>query len=284
MTIAELKGKLSPDRPNGASERMEDLLTSDVFGAMKYAGFENGFLDWILQAQQPQLSSEQKPIIDFFADRQVRTVRYSFWPKLPNGREPDVALLISFHSGSPILIVVEAKYFSGTSDMDGEEPDESCAITGNQLADQVVALEKMTSAEIAEWFHFESHSNDSFDLQNTVKIHLFITMHSTLPSSDYQKSMGKIRTSWPVPSYWLSWNSLAGSLKPYIQGTNDGFDALLQDLRLLLKRKGLIPFQGFQSTCWQGYKGTPSFFNNSFWNFKPTASKKYRSFLGDYQE
>ena len=46
MTIAELHGKLSPERPQGVNERMEDLLTSDVFGTMKYAGWENGFIDW----------------------------------------------------------------------------------------------------------------------------------------------------------------------------------------------------------------------------------------------
>ncbi len=37
MTIAELHGKLAPGRPAGY-EYMEDLLTSDVFGTMRYAG------------------------------------------------------------------------------------------------------------------------------------------------------------------------------------------------------------------------------------------------------
>ncbi len=50
MTIAELHGKLSSSNPNGVNDRMEDLLTSDVFGAMKYAGWENGFIDWLLKS------------------------------------------------------------------------------------------------------------------------------------------------------------------------------------------------------------------------------------------
>ncbi len=50
MTIAELHGKLSSTRPASINDRLEDLLTSDVFGTMKYAGWENGFLNWIQQS------------------------------------------------------------------------------------------------------------------------------------------------------------------------------------------------------------------------------------------
>ena len=53
MTIAELHGKLSPDRPDRCNDRMEDLLLSDVFGTMKYAGWENGFLDWLRSSIDP---------------------------------------------------------------------------------------------------------------------------------------------------------------------------------------------------------------------------------------
>ena len=53
MTIAELHGKLSPNRPNGCNDRMEDLLTSDVFSTMKYAGWQCGFLDWLKSSIDP---------------------------------------------------------------------------------------------------------------------------------------------------------------------------------------------------------------------------------------
>lgn len=279
MTIAELKGKLSPDSPNGASDRMEDLLTSDVFGTMRYVGFEKGFIDWIVQAQSAPVSPASEPIPDFFKGRLIETVRYSFWPTLPNGREPDVALLFFFNSGLPLLIVVEAKYFSGTSDWDDKEKNELLGVTGNQIADQVLSLGRMTIDKIAKWFELENIDTLFSDQQHIEKIHLFVTMHSVLPSLDYQKSKDKVGSSWPIPSYWLSWDRLASSMEPHIQKSHDGIDALLQDLYLLLKRKGLIPFQGFNTIPWQGFTESPTFFNETFWDINLSSHKKYQSFL-----
>jgi hypothetical protein len=47
MTIAELHGKLAEGRTTGY-EYMEDLLTSDIFGTMRYARWECGFAGWRL--------------------------------------------------------------------------------------------------------------------------------------------------------------------------------------------------------------------------------------------
>ena len=40
MTIAELHGKISPHRSQVLHDRVEDLLTSDIFGSMKYARWQ----------------------------------------------------------------------------------------------------------------------------------------------------------------------------------------------------------------------------------------------------
>lgn len=45
MTIAELHNKLPYNDPAALHERLEDLLTSDVFGTMKYVGGQYGSLD-----------------------------------------------------------------------------------------------------------------------------------------------------------------------------------------------------------------------------------------------
>ena len=112
MTIAELHGKLNPLRPQGVSERMEDLLTSDVFGTMKYAGSDNGFIDWIKKAEPAPIFPTAPPISTLFGAGGLSKVYYKFWPILKNGREPDLALLVVLEGRNSLLIVVEAKYFS----------------------------------------------------------------------------------------------------------------------------------------------------------------------------
>ena len=42
-TIAEIKGKISSTGSN-LSDRLEDLLTSDVFGPLRYIPFDEGLL------------------------------------------------------------------------------------------------------------------------------------------------------------------------------------------------------------------------------------------------
>jgi len=142
MTIAELHGKLNPERPQGISERMEDLLTSDVFGTMRYAGWDNGFIDWIKKAEAAPVSPAAPSISSLFGNSGVSQVYYKFWPLLSNGREPDLALLVMFEGQDFLLIVVEAKYFSGTSDWDNEEWGKQHNLTGSQLVDQVLVLLK----------------------------------------------------------------------------------------------------------------------------------------------
>ena len=47
MSIVEIHGKLSAE----AHEGLEDLLTSDVFGTMLYAGWQPAFHAWMSEAQ-----------------------------------------------------------------------------------------------------------------------------------------------------------------------------------------------------------------------------------------
>jgi len=76
MTIAELHGKLNPERPAGAHERMEDLLTSDVFGTMKYVGWQYGFMNWLRSAQSPDGKYYAADVLP--ANDVLRCVRFEF--------------------------------------------------------------------------------------------------------------------------------------------------------------------------------------------------------------
>jgi hypothetical protein len=284
MTIAELHGKLAPDRPSGVHERIEDLLTSDVFGTMKYAGWEYGFLDWLLQAQPAPIAPVPPPISTYLAADGVKYVDYAFWPTLSNNREPDVALLFGFEEAEPVLILVETKYFSGTSDWEGDEDSNPYGITGNQIADQVRGLKQMTAQDLASWFKSAPALRDLSASHRIQRLHLFVTMHTVLPRQDYELSKRKLGPHWPIPAHWLSWTSLAGCLRDNLHQSDWRLAELIGDLYRLLRRKGLVPFKGFTMEPWEGTSSTSSFWRENWWSFTPLALGAYRSFWDKTQE
>jgi hypothetical protein len=277
MTIAELHGKLAPD---SAHERMEDLLTSDVFGTMKYAGWEYGFLDWLLKAEPAPIEPVPPPISTWFSLDTIIDVEFSFWPKLKNGREPDLALLFQFDTEDPLLVLIEAKYFSGTSDWEEADSVVATELTGNQIADQVLGLRSMSEKECLEWFQSSTNVGEPAAPRGLRRIHLFVTMHTNLPTYSYELSTRKLVGPWPIPAYWLPWTSLAECLEKYLPHPDKGRAALLDDLCKLLGRKELTPFHGFNMDPLQLDNATPSFWREQWWSFPPVPFNAYQTFWG----
>ena len=275
MTIAELHGKLNPARPEGVSERMEDLLTSDVFGTMKYAGWDKGFWDWIQMAEIAPVSPSPPSITNLLNKSWPSKIYFKFWPLLENGREPDLAILVELENGRFLIIVVEVKYLSGTSDWDDDEKAKTLDITGSQLADQVMGLYMMPTAELMRWFEIPGRA-ESHDV---VKAHLFITTHSVLPVLDYEKAATRMNGPWPIPSYWLSWDSLAQCFEGHLDQEDEGISELLKDLDLLLKRKGLVPFSGFRMEPLLIQAKSPSFWGETYWTIRGKKIPAYQAFF-----
>jgi hypothetical protein len=242
MTIAELHGKISPNRPNGCNDRMEDLLTSDVFSTMKYAGWQCGFLDWLRSSSHPIYS-------DLFAtffipeDCSIDKIIYYFWPKLKHGREPDLLLEVLCNDGEIDLIMIEAKYHSGPSDFE-LQPDLESLITGNQIADQINDFPD-------EWRRKAVRS----------KIHIYLTGHFICPKDIYHSALPLLKNE-AVGYYWLNWQSLAPFLTNTEGNLDEGKQHMLKDLRKLLRRKKLINFVGFQYSKLDFSLNLP---NNGFW-------------------
>lgn len=278
MTIAELHGKLSADRPGDVHERLEDLLTSDVFGTMKYAGWEYGFLDWVLKAEPAPVEPLPSPISTYFRSAKIIQITYSFWPTLKNNRVPDLALLFSFDSGDFLLILIEAKYFSGTSDWKVAEETNPYRLTGNQIADEVLGLYEMSREDLLKWFQLPEATPCMNVKGKLHRIHLFITMHTILPVQDYDYSKKHLPEPWPINVYWLSWASLAECLKDHLGRADMGRAALLGDLYDLLQRKGLVPFRGFKMALWPACQEKQSFWYDSWWFLDTLQIKEYRPF------
>lgn len=281
MTIAELYGKLSTSHSASISERLEDLLTSDVFSTMKYAGWNKGFVDWLLKAQPAPILPPSPSIKQYFSSNQISKVDYSFWPKLKNKREPDVALLLRFDNSMPLLILIEAKYFSGTSDWEESSESSPYGLTGNQIADQVQGLSDMSEEDLLKWFRLSKSGKRSILTGKLLRIHLFITIHNIMPKDDYQFASVHLGDSWPINAYWLSWNSLADCLKPNIRKEKTGLNCLIKDLCLLLYRKKLVPFRGFEMKPWHSNQEYSSFWHSIWWNLEPFILNDYKTFWTD---
>ena len=90
MYLAELRGKLSQK-----FERMEDVLTSNVFSFFKYSTREV-FLKAFLNELGFDVSSEE-----------AREAEFIFWPRFEDNTEPDLLIVVGRY-----YLLVEAKYFS----------------------------------------------------------------------------------------------------------------------------------------------------------------------------
>jgi len=122
MLHALLHGKLDESDPE--PQRLEDTLTSTVFGAIFWAQ------DWTLLERWlgiPPISSQRIP-----------TIEYWFWPRLAFA-EPDVV----FRLGN-VLVVVEAKYRSGRHDL-APKPEED-----ESVRDQLVRQYKSIKESVSE--------------------------------------------------------------------------------------------------------------------------------------
>jgi len=91
MYLAELHGKLS-----SRVERMEDILTSNIFSFFKYSN-RDIFLKKYLNKLGFQVSAKE-----------AEEAEFRFWPVFEDGTEPDLVTIVGNY-----YLLIEAKYFSG---------------------------------------------------------------------------------------------------------------------------------------------------------------------------
>jgi hypothetical protein len=105
MIPALISGKLSREQEN-----MEDLLTSMVFGQLRYLDYGSGLYRF-LQHVDNQHFVRQLP-----SPGEAVDVHYKFWPWLTAdgcvGCEPDVLLTLRSGGADQIRILVESKHLS----------------------------------------------------------------------------------------------------------------------------------------------------------------------------
>lgn len=241
MIIAELHGKLSCEKP--ANERMEDVLTSNVFGAMKFVGWQYGFFQWLQSAQSFNRRSFAREVLP--ATAMIECVHYRFWPTFENGREPD--LIIGFETSTLIVqLILESKYLSGSSNIQIDRDDEKFQmLSGNQIADQI---------------NFIGHFFPNPQNKVIENVYMLITSHWSPPSLTYEQAKPHILRK-DVPIYWTNWQSLPCFLQNMEIGDH-GRQEMINDLLKLFARKKLIPFDGFKDSLNWEYR---ELIGKSFW-------------------
>jgi hypothetical protein len=109
---AEIKGKI-PE-----IENMEDILTSTVFGLLKYISEKKVLLSIINQAKTISDEKFQDCCdIDLFK----YTPEIIFWKNIPIYGEPDLIIKFKFPNKPELLLCIEVKYYSSKS---GEGEDD----------------------------------------------------------------------------------------------------------------------------------------------------------------
>lgn len=244
MGVAELHGKISATATN-LSERMEDLLTSDTFGCMRYVPADRALVPFLRVAQS--LDGELLAISD-----DVVRVRYSFWPWLTSPQaipcEPDVVLGIEMPENQVHVVLIEVKYLSGLSSEEDnrEEPND-------QLARELDNLDAIVPSDLG-WSH---------QLKVVRRSLVFVTQDMGIPReliaqslSEYQRKRNR-----ETDVYWLSWRSLPAILESSLENEiNEERRVVLEDMLKLLVRKELTVFLGVEPV--NGSFTTPDFYRS----------------------
>jgi len=256
--MAEIKGKLSESSNN--FERMEDLLTSNIFQLLRYIPPELGILPILQQATN--LEESPLPIPKNILDWEI-----IFWPVYKNC-EPDIEIkAYSDNSKCIAHYFVEAKYLSLKSGIAEFDENDVYVAGSDQLERQWNIIQQITKI------------GENIGL-------IYLTAHQIKPKKEIEKSIDATSNPYQarISLYWLSWQKIRQELIKIIKDSsiNPYHHKVLQDIIVLLEKKGLKDFSGWrdiQHNC-LSRKNINFFINWSvvgLWkNIKDTKKIKWR--------
>jgi len=220
MLMAFLKGKLSSNQAN-----MEDLLTSNVFGMLKYMDPASALFPFLSKSADADGNHLRLDGLNPAA-----RIDYEFWPLFDKEGakrcEPDLVIRLSETGGEDIIILVEAKYLSGKSseaDAEDERPNDQLA----REWDNLTRIAKETGAK---------------------PVLIYLTAGFGFPVDDIEASQKELgyRHQTETNIYWLSWRHLHSLIiKKQVKAAGIMEEEMLADVARLLGRMQLTFFNGF---------------------------------------
>lgn len=217
--IAEIHNKISKDGRN-LSDRLEDQLTGDFFGTLRYMSFNRGLKVILTEGVYP------KSTADVISEIYKENWDVCFWRRSHNGLG-EIDVCIEFED---YIIGIEVKLYSGLSSddnisySDSAENDDIIKESANQL--------NRESRMLKEW------------APDKKKILLFIA--DEVSCQYVYKSVVNDRKllNKDITFGYLSWQCVLDSLVN-VEVRNDYEKLIIDDLQLLLNKKGFERFKGF---------------------------------------
>jgi hypothetical protein len=234
--IAEIHSKISSTGSN-LSNRLEDKLTGDVFGALRYLPFAIG-LGPVLQKTDLLKEAEGANFSDFLAgmNSDARMPQYKFWP--PH-KEGEIDLLLDFSEG---LIGIEVKYLSGISSTDD---------VSNQGFSE---FDSESESESKSGFEFEKSGHQLARESRMLKSQqrnrpawlIYLTKQGEASAEAYHVLHHELLEP-EVGFGILSWSDVREALVDSLNSAVDPYHKIvLEDLTTFLKLKGFNRFKSFQ--------------------------------------
>ncbi|WHZ02566.1 hypothetical protein QNH48_27100 [Neobacillus sp. YX16] len=213
--LAEIQGKISRTGSN-LTERLEDNLTGNVFGVLRYIPFSAALGEVLANGVYPKSVGEE-----------IRDIHNGFWADCidfwPYDREGEIDALIEFEN---VMIGIEVKYTSGLSSDD--------EVTNH--------LEKQKAEEIYKSINQLARESRivSRKGQDKNKLLLFIADRKSCKDVYVDISARGIIEK-DVAFGYISWQDILLQLKN-LQVADPFHQVMIQDIIALLTRKGFEDF------------------------------------------
>jgi hypothetical protein len=266
MIDATVKGKLGIDSSR-AHERAEDLLTSTVFGLLRYLPHDTGLIAVIQRARRAYLQNETLEV--WSADvrnarwlllEHARSFTIEFWPSLACYGQPDLLIQLLDEKGKCVhLVLIEVKLYSAKSGEAGAEEDSLQRDAPDP--DQLVR-------------YWQGLDTDKYQVMDIPKTVIYLTSHPAPPSDDLEVTLRRI-LSRNLPTMrlaWLSWRDIWQVMTEMARKPNPPLPSL--DLKRLLAYMGFQYFDGFHNTPYS-FPVLGRFYVASGWFEQKSPLKQY---------
>lgn len=284
MIFAELQGKLGQNHSR-AHERAEDVLTSTVFGLLRYLPLAEWLMPLARRIRPIQVDRGPSfpPDGNWLEVSRVARCNVVLWQRRSPYGEPDVLLWLRDAQGALVhLVVIEVKLYSPKSgsasyvsvDADDEDSEEELAgIDRDQLARYWrFACEEVVRAHAADPAKKPNAPPPAVSL-------VYLTAHPTAPSKDLLISLAAGGSAMRLG--WLSWFDVWQVVHDAAQASGSLPAA---DLKALLEHKGFRRFMGFRRPTSQPSAESARFWRRRPWfcspPFRPCDSARFWNITG----
>lgn len=217
--IAEIFGKLSSSG-NNLNDRLEDNLTGNVFGALRYIPFDKGVRPIIANGIYPKslVNTINEIQANFWKDN------ITFWPY---DEEGELDALMEFDN---VILGIEVKYLSGLSSDDNMDYSDTSEW-------------KSVECEQIRSLHQLSRESRIISKRGGKKKKILIFIATSSSCRDiYEDTIKRNLIEKDIDLGYVTWQALFTELSK-LKLDNEFHNLIIEDLIKLLKRKGLDEFR-----------------------------------------